>query len=275
MTIQDAGTISAKRGATLVAPSRVARVALAALVTAEACKAAPPAAEVNPPTSDAQPAAPNNSSASLDELTSVSKLLASYAENARQADTLLKGKRVRIWGKINDVTRDAAGSLSMTLGPSPAGDAQRARCLFANGRASEGTELRRGADITVDCTCAGLDTDVVLKDCVAPHCAMPVCERLRAQGVASDCKQATKDWSDSATFQMPSVVTPTGVGGGYVECEPNDKVYYLMVNDLNSHPGANQRVFASPKARVVVSLASDDPIPPDVLAKTRTFVEAL
>jgi hypothetical protein len=262
----------------LVAQSRGARgplVAIAALVAATACKAAPPSAEVTPQASDGQAATSNDSATKVDELMSVSKLLASYGENAHQADTLLKGKRVRIWGKIDDVTHDAAGSPTVRLGPNPAGNAQRARCSFANGHSSEVAELRRGADVTVDCTCAGLDADVVLRDCVAPHCAMPVCEQLRAQGVASDCKPATKDWSDSATFQMPSVVTRTGVGGGYVECEPNDKVYYLMVNDLNSHPGANQRVFASPKARVVVSLASDDPIPPNVLAKTRAFVEAL
>jgi len=264
--IQDARTISAKRAAKLVALS---------LVAAAACKAAPPMAEVARATSDAQTTASNNSPAKLDELMSVSKLLASYKENAQQADTLLKGKRVRIWGEINDVTRDAAGAITMTLGAGPVGGARRARCSFADGRASEGADLRAGANITLDCTCAGLDTDVALKDCTAPRCAMPVCEQLRAQGVASDCKQATKDWSDSATFRMPSAVTRTGVGGGYVECEPNDKVYYLMVNDLNSHPGANQRVFASPKARVVINLASDDPIPPDILTKTRTFVEAL
>jgi tRNA_anti-like len=266
MMIQDACTISAKRPATLVAMS---------LLAAAACKAAPPAAEVAPPTSDSQATASNTPAAKLDELMSVSRLLASYKENAHQADTLLKGKRVRVWGAIDDVTHDASGALTITLGASPAGDAPRARCSFADRRASGGADLRRGADVTVDCTCAGLDTDVVLKDCTAPHCAIPLCEQLRAQGVASDCKQATKDWSDSATFRMPSVVTRTGVGGGYVECEPNDKVYYLMVNDLNSHQGANERVFASPKARVVVSLASDDPIPPDILAKTRTFVEAL
>jgi hypothetical protein len=274
MTIQDTGTISGKRAANCLAQSLVARVAIAVLMALAACKATPATAEVTAATSDAQTPA-SNSPAKLDELMSVSKLLASYKDNAHQADTLLKGKRVRIWGKIDEVARDAAGSLTVTLGPSAAGDARRARCSFANSRGSEGADLRRGADITVDCNCAGLDTDVVLKECTAPHCALPLCEQLRAQGVAGDCKQATKDWSDSATFRMPSVVTPSGFGGGYVECEPNDKVYYLMLNDLNSHPGANQRVLASPKARVVVSLASDDPIPADVLAKTRTFVEAL
>jgi hypothetical protein len=93
--------------------------------------------------------------------------------------------------------------------------------------------------------------------------------------VVDECKSAVKDWSDSATFRVPALVTPTGFAGGYVECEPNDKVYYLMVNDLRTHARPNQLVVASPKARVVVSMASDDPIPPDVEAKTRALVEGL
>lgn len=266
MTIQDARLILAKQGPPVVA---------LLLAMTPACKTAAPTAEVSPATTDARAPASNASGPKLDELMSAAKLLGSYKENPHQAEALLKGKRIRVWGKINDVTRDAAGLLAVTLGMTPANEPPRARCSFAPGLASQGADLRRGADITVDCDYAGFDTDVVLNACTTPHCAMPICAALNGIGVAGDCKQATKDWSDSANFKMPSVVAATGVGGGYVECEPNDKVYYLMVNDLNGHPNANQRVFASPKARVVVSLASDEPIPAEVLAKTRSFVEGL
>jgi hypothetical protein len=207
-----------------------------------------------------------------DELLSVSRLLAAYKDDASKADAALKGKRVRIWGKAAGVTQDAAGALTVTLGGDPAGSPQ-ATCVLSGGATHDAAAIAPGADITLDCTSAGLQQrNVAMKDCEAPHCAMSVCEKMHADGLANDCKAATKDWSDSANFHMASVAAPVG---GYVECEPNEKVYYLMLNELNSHPRANQLVLTSSTARVVVTLASDDPIPADVGARARAWVEAL
>jgi len=249
-------------------------VLVLSLAAMAGCKSSHSTTGASPTPGGANGAGLRSSAAKLDELMSVSKLLAAYQDNAQQADAALKGKRIRIWGKATDVTRDASGSLSVAVGTGAKTEALQAQCLFAVDGHSEAA-LTRGADVTVDCTCAGLATNVLMKDCAIPHCSMPICETLQASGVAGDCKPATKDWSDSANFRMPSVVTKTGFGGGYVECEPNDKVYYFMLNDLRAHARANQLVFASPKARVVVSLASDDPIPPDIETKTRALVDGL
>jgi putative nucleic acid binding protein len=206
-----------------------------------------------------------------DELLSVSHLLAAYKDDASKADAALKGKRVRIWGKAAGVTQDTSGALTVVLGGDGAGGPQ-ATCLLSGGASHNGAAIAPGTDVTLDCTSAGLQGNVVMKDCEAPHCAMSVCEKMLASGLANDCKAATKDWSDSASFHVAS---GAGAVGGYVECEPNDKVYYLMLNELNSHPRANQLVLPSSAARVIVTLASDDPIPADVGARTRAWIDAL
>jgi hypothetical protein len=245
------------------------------LVFVSACKGSP-APGSGPAAEDADAAAQRSRSGEVDELMSAGQLLGAYADNAGDADAKLKGKRIRIWGKATDVTRDPAGLLSISVGSAARTDGPRVQCLFPDLRASdEAAGITAGADITVDGTCAGLATNVTLRECRIPRCAMPVCEALRASGVADECKAATKDWSDSVTFRMPSAMSHSGFGGGYVECEPSDKVYYLMVNDLRTHARPNQLVLASPKARVVISLGSDDPIPPEVVAKTRALVEGL
>ncbi len=243
------------------------------LALATGCKRSVPTAEGSPAGSGA---AANGSAASgPDELMSATTLLTSYEENAARANAMLKGKRIRVWGKATDVTRGGIGTLSVRLGADGKAEGPRVLCLFSEGGSNGGAALAAGNEVTVDGTWSEPGPDVTLKGCSVPHCAMPVCEALRASGVVDECKAATKDWSDSANFRMPSVVTHSGFAGGYVECEPNDKVYYFMVNDLRTHPRPNQLVLASPKARVVVSMASDDPIPPDVEAKTRALVEAL
>jgi hypothetical protein len=245
------------------------------LVFASACKGSPPP-EGGPAAEGSGDVSPRSGSGEIDELMSATQLLGAYSDNAGHADATLKGKRIRIWGKATDITRDPAGLLSITVGSAARTDGPRVQCLFPDLVATdEAAGITAGADVTVDGTCAGLGTNVTLRDCKVPRCAMPVCEALRASGVADECKAATKDWSDSANFRMPSVVTHSGFGGGYVECEPNDKVYYFMVNDLRTRARPNQLVLASPKARVVISLASDDPIPPEIEAKTRALVETL
>jgi hypothetical protein len=262
MTIQDARTISTCGILSLV------------LALAAGCKRSAPTAEESP--AGGPGAAANGSAPSgPDELMSASSLLAGYSENPARADAMLKGKRIRVWGKVLEVARGAGGGLSLTLGADTKGTGARVLCFFSESESNEGAALATGADVTVDGTWTGPGPNVTLKGCSVPHCAMPVCEALRAHGVVDECKSAVKDWSDSATFRVPALVTPTGFAGGYVECEPNDKVYYLMVNDLRTHARPNQLVVASPKARVVVSMASDDPIPPDVEAKTRALVEGL
>lgn len=245
------------------------------LVFVSACKGSP-APGGGPAAENADAASQRSGSGEIDELMSAAQLLGVYADNPAHADTRLKGKRIRIWGKATEITRDAAGLLSIAVGSAARTDGPRVQCLFPDLRASdEAAGVTEGADITVDGTWAGLGTNVTLRDCKIPRCAIPVCEALHASGVADECKAATKDWSDSATFRMPSVMSHSGFGGGYVECEPSDKVYYLMVNDLRTHARPNQLVLASPKSRVVISLASDDPIPHEIEAKTRALVEAL
>jgi putative nucleic acid binding protein len=260
------------RGRAQVASAKMCGLLSLALALTTGCKRSLSTAEGSPgPGAAAKGSAP----AGPDELMSAATLLAAYNENAARADAMLKGKRIRVWGKAIDVARGGAGALSVTLGADAKGAGARILCLFSESESNEGAALGTGADVTVDGTWTGPGPNVMLKGCSVPHCAMPVCEALRARGVVDDCKVAMKDWSDSANFRVPSAVTPTGFGGGYVECEPNDKVYYFMVNDLRTHARPNQLVLASPKARVVVSMASDNPIPPDVEAKTRALVEAL
>ncbi len=206
---------------------------------------------------------------------SVSALLSAYRDSAEKADVALRGKRLRVWGKATAVTRDAAGSLSVNLGSGDKTAGPGVLCLFAPGHASEEPGLTVGADVTLDGTASSLGERVTLNDSAVPHCAMAVCETLRAGDLAVDCLATPKDWSDSARFRVPSIITPSGAGGGSVECEPNDKVFYLMVNDLRTRAGANQVVLASPKARVVVSLASDESIPAAVETKARALVDGL
>ena len=303
MAIQDTRTISAKRrihrksgrreglnlkssrlptflfspvmllGRSEVALARLCGFFSLVLALGTGCKSSAPTAEANPAGGPAA-AASGSTARGPDELMSASTLLAAYGESAARADVMLKGKRVRVWGKATDVARGGAGVLSITLSADAKAEGPRVVCLFSEG-SGEGAALAAGNDVTVDGTWTVPGPNATLKDCSVPHCAMPLCDALQARGVVDDCKSAVKDWSDSASFRVPAAVTPTGFGGGYVECEPNDKVYYLMVNDLRTHARPNQVVLASPKARVVVSIASDGPIPPDVETKTRALVEAL
>ncbi len=254
-----------------------ARTLLAlSLIFANACKGSP--ASGGGPTADESDAASQRSgSGEVDELMSATQLLGVYADNAGHAPMPRSKGNASASGARPPTSRATRRGFCR----SPWGRPQDPTDLACNAslpisqRATRGQGFNTGADITVDGTCAGLGTNVTLRDCKVPRCAMPVCEALRAGGVADECKAATKDWSDSATFRMPSVMSDSGFGGGYVECEPSDKVYYFMVNDLRSHARPNQLVLASPKARVVVSLASDDPIPHEIEAKTRALVEAL
>jgi hypothetical protein len=267
MAIQDALALFTKRQAPVLSLPLFAAFAAVLGCKGSAQTTAPPH-----DTGGSEGGATSLTPGRADELLSVSRLLAAYKDDAAKADAVLKGKRVRIWGKAAGVTQDTAGALTVALGGDGAGSPQ-ATCVLSAGATRDAAAIAPGADVTLDCTSAGLQqSNVVMKDCEAPHCAMSVCEKMHASGLVNDCKTATKDWSDSANFHLASV---TGAVGGYVECEPNEKVFYLMLNDLNSHPRANQLVLPSPTARVVVTLGSDDPIPADVGARARAWVEAL
>ena len=220
----------------------------------------------------------------FDVRTDAAKLLQAYKDNEVRADPVYKGMRVRMTGFVGEVKRDITHTIYVTVGTGDRGEIPTAQCFFSDARANEVAALKRGDKVTVDCTCKGLMMNVLMADCEfpTPTCAMRVCDQLSQAGVASNCQPKAGNL-DEVDFSVSALAAKKVWAQGDVLCLPGDAAFQSyrgslkeIVEDPKAKlPASANPYFASPSARAVVSLLANEPVPPDVQAKTKAVVDSL
>jgi len=85
---------------------------------------------------------------------SYQKLYKDYSENAIRADSLYKGKLLKLTGKVADINREIAGEPYVTFAIDDF--IKNVRLTFQKTEESKIADLRKGQTITVEGTCGGL-----------------------------------------------------------------------------------------------------------------------
>jgi hypothetical protein len=95
----------------------------------------------------------------------VKTLLDEYKGNEVKADTLYKGKRLQITGKVGDIKKDITDSIYVTIGTGARFEIPSAQCFFDDKDTAKAAGLTKGESITVECDCSGLMMNVLMKNC--------------------------------------------------------------------------------------------------------------
>jgi hypothetical protein len=107
------------------------------------------------------------------------ELLKEYESNEVRADSEFKGKLIRTFGTVGQVSKDLTGEIYVTVGTGAQFEHPVVQCLVGPEEASAAAALSKKGKVTVQGRVHGLVANVVLRDCVINPVAK-FCERLRA-----------------------------------------------------------------------------------------------
>lgn len=183
-------------------------VTLAAAVVVAAClacgkKAPTPAPTVTAASTSAgataasAPARPRFPVHNYGKRVELKEVLDTYRTNEVRADALYKGKHLVFSGKVGVVKKGVLDSTYATLGVTGGAFERPLVQAFFDSDAHEDMSSLAAASpgdkITIDCQCAGLSFNVLMKSCtfVRPLAAQVLCDALVTDGLAAKCIQIT------------------------------------------------------------------------------------
>jgi hypothetical protein len=106
------------------------------------------------------------------------EILDEYKNNEVRADGKFKGQIVQIHGKVEDVKKDIADDIYVTIGTGAQFEIPVVQCFVKDGEEKAASALNKGDNVTVMGQVDGLMMNVLVKECVI-NPDMKLCERLR------------------------------------------------------------------------------------------------
>ncbi len=96
---------------------------------------------------------------------SAAALINAYEANEVAADEKFKGAIVQVTGKIESVGKDFTGDPYVSIGSGKDFELTHVQAIFTGDDVKPLAKLKKGAEVTVQCTCNGKLMNVLLKEC--------------------------------------------------------------------------------------------------------------
>ena len=93
------------------------------------------------------------------------KLAQAYIDNEVNADSLYKGKLLKISGMIKDIGKDILDTPYVTLETNPSDYITEIQCMFGKGDLAQLAQLKKGSQITVEGNGSGKLMNVLVRNC--------------------------------------------------------------------------------------------------------------
>ena len=94
------------------------------------------------------------------------EIVGAYENNELKADSVYKGKLVRVAGVADDVKKDIWGSPYITVGSGKRFEVRHVQCTFArDADTSEVMNVSKGDSVTIEGKVKGLMMNVLLEEC--------------------------------------------------------------------------------------------------------------
>ena len=221
------------------------------MVVATQASAPPPAASSAPPPVRAKPVAD----------VKVAQLVADYQVNEVRADSLYKGKIVRVTGIARAIKKDALGAMYIPLATDTSllASLHDAHAGFDDVQQKELMDVDAGDVVTVDCEGNGL----VMQSPVLAHCtfsdpAALACAKMVDAGLATVCRRRTlkKPGYDPITMQViPLAACPDGgVASAAVYVYPTDALMAADLLQFKAMPSMNMATNSKTRTLVIAPL---------------------
>jgi hypothetical protein len=207
------------------------------------------------------------------------KLLAEYKDNEVRADGQFKGKLIRTFGTVGQVSKDLTGGIYVTVGTGAQFEHPVVQCMVSESETSAAAALSRGGKVTVQGSVGGLMMNVMIGGCVINPMAKR-CERLRAD-LGGTCVHG-QDRGDAALLSTSVSSIDLAVHlfcAGPEEKSTVQEMYDIQVSAVASGPFP-RTVLGSRRnwCYGVVTAKKNDkhvPLPDEIRGKIQAFFDAL